>query len=126
MRESLIKAAEKRLEGKVSELKQIQSRINVAANKKEETEAARFKGLVAMYENMRAKDAARIFDRLDLKILVEVASHINPRRMADILANMSPEAAEKLTVEFASRATGNSAPPPPAQLPKIEGHPTSR
>ena len=55
-----------------------------------------------MYENMKAKDAARIFDRLDMRILLEVATQINPRRMSDILAQMSPEAAERLTVELAA------------------------
>ena len=57
-----------------------------------------------MYENMKAKDAAKIFDRLEIKILVEVATQINPRRMSDILAQMSPEAAERLTVELAARS----------------------
>jgi len=123
MRESLIKAAEKRLESKVAELKQVESRIKGAEGKKDEQEASRFKGLVSMYENMKAKDAARIFDRLDMKILVEVASHINPRQMADILGQMSPESAERLTVEFASRSDGPRS-QSPADLPKIEGQPT--
>ncbi len=34
---------------------------------KDESEAARFKSLVTMYENMKAKDAAKIFDRLDMQ-----------------------------------------------------------
>jgi flagellar motility protein MotE (MotC chaperone) len=123
MRESLIKAAEKRLEGKVAELKQVEGRINSAEGKKDEQEASRFKGLVSMYENMKAKDAARIFDRLDMKVLLQVASHINPRQMADILGQMSPEAAERLTVEFASRSDGPRS-QSPADLPKIEGQPT--
>lgn len=122
MRESLLKAAEKRLEGRVNEIKQAEGQVKVAKEKKDVDADARFKGLVAMYENMKAKDAARIFDRLDLKILAELAGQINPRRMADILASMSPEAAEKLTVEFASR--GNGPKPTPAELPKIEGRPT--
>ena len=32
-----------------------------------------------MYENMKAKDAAKIFDRLDIKVLIEVATQIKPR-----------------------------------------------
>ena len=56
-----------------------------------------------MYETMKPKEAAKIFDRLDMKVLVDVASQINPRRMSEIMAQMSTEAAEKLTVEFASR-----------------------
>jgi hypothetical protein len=86
MRESLIKAAEKRLEGRVAELKELEARINNAVQTKEEGEAARFKNLVTMYENMKAKEAAKIFDRLDTRVLFEVATQITPRRMSDILA----------------------------------------
>ena len=118
MRESVVLAAEKRLEGRVAQLKQLEAQINEAVRAKDESEAARIKNLVTMYENMKPKDAARVFDRLDLRILVEVATQINPRRMSDILAQMSPEAAERLTVELATRAKDK----PPAELPKIVGH----
>ena len=92
--------------------------------KKEEAEAQRLKNLVTMYENMKAKDAARIFDRLEMRILIEVASGINPRRMSDILGQMSPEAAERLTVELANRATASDDRGADiGNLPKIEGTP---
>jgi flagellar motility protein MotE (MotC chaperone) len=121
-RDGLIKAAEKRLEGRINELKELEARVNNAAQIKDEGEVARFKNLVTMYENMKAKDAAKIFDRLDMRILAEVATQINPRRMSDILAQMSAEAAERLTVELASRSKAKST---TAELPKIEGKPTA-
>jgi len=125
VRESLLTAAEKRIEGRLVELKEIEARITAATQKKDEAEAARFKGLVTMYENMKAKDAAKIFDRLDLQVLVAVATQINPRRMSDILAQMTPEAAERLTLEIANRSGSREAAeaPPPSELPKIEGRP---
>jgi flagellar motility protein MotE (MotC chaperone) len=122
MRESLLKAAEKRLEAQVTELKNVETRINTAVSSRDKTEQQRFKDIVTMYENMKAKDAARIFDRLDLKILVEVATQINPRKMSEILALMSAEAAERLTVELANRASANKG-PSSDKLPKIEGTP---
>jgi flagellar motility protein MotE (MotC chaperone) len=122
MRENLLKAAEKRLEGRVAELKELEARINDSVGQRDEGEAARFKNVVTMYENMKAKDAAKIFDRLDLKVLVEVATKINPRRMSDILAQMTPEAAERLTVELAAHSAAK-AKPQPQELPKIEGKP---
>ena len=69
---------------------------------------------------MKPKDAARIFDRLDLKILVEVSTQMNPRKMSEVLAQMTPEAAERLTVELANRASA-SGQVSTDQLPKIEG-----
>jgi len=124
MRESLLKAAEKRVEAKVAELKDVESRVNNAIENRDKAERERFKSLVSMYENMKAKDAARIFDRLDMKILVEVVTQINPRKMSEIMAQMSPDAAERLTVELANRAGPNANPQGVDQLPKIEGKPS--
>jgi flagellar motility protein MotE (MotC chaperone) len=123
IREGLIAAAEKRVEGKLTEMKQVDAQITADTVKKDEAEVARFKGLVTMYENMKPRDAAKIFDRLELGVLLEVASKINPRRMSDILALMSAETAERLTVEFASRA--QSVAKGGSDLPKIEGRSTT-
>jgi flagellar motility protein MotE (MotC chaperone) len=123
IRESLIKAAEKRMEGQLAELKATEARITVATQQKDEAQAARFKGLVTMYENMKPRDAAKIFDRLDTGVLLEVVSKIEPRKMADILALMSPDAAQHLTVELASQAEQVKQSNDPNALPKIEGQP---
>ena len=125
MRESLLKAAEKRLEDKVAELKDAEGRVNTAMGTRDKVEADRFKSIVSMYENMKAKDAARIFDRLDMRILVEVSTQINPRKMSEILAQMSPDNAEHLTVELANRASAKPKTQSPDQLPKIEGKPSA-
>ena len=123
IREGLITAAEKRVEARLAELKDVEAHIAAATAKKDQVESARFKDLVAMYENMKARDAAKIFDRLELGVLIEVASRINPRQMADILAQMSPDTAERLTVELASRASLVDM--AGADLPKIEGRSTT-
>jgi len=122
MRESLIKAAEKRLEAKVGELKDVETRIKTATDARDKEEKERLKGLVAMYENMKPKDAARIFDRLDLKVLVDLSTAMKPITMSAVLAQMSPEAAERLTVELATRANAPKT-QSAGDLPKIEGQP---
>ena len=73
-----------------------------------------------MYEGMKPKDAARVFDRLEMSVLYDIASQIAPRKMSDILGLMQPEAAERLTVELARRA-GTDKSTSTAELPKIEG-----
>lgn len=124
MRESLLKAVEKRVEARVMELKDLESKINTAAGNRDKAEAKRFEALVSMYENMRAKDAARIFDQLNLTILVEVATKMKPRAMSEILAQMSPQVAERLTVALANQAGAANA-QNPNELPKIDGRPGS-
>jgi flagellar motility protein MotE (MotC chaperone) len=124
LRENLLKAAEKKYEAHANEMREQEANSPAAIAKREEAEVARLKNLVTMYENMKAKDAARIFDRLEMRILVEVASQINPRRMSDILGQMSSEAAERLTVELANRAIASADRTTDAgSLPKIEGVP---
>jgi flagellar motility protein MotE (MotC chaperone) len=114
------------MDGKLAELKETESRIKVETQQKDDAQAAQFKSLVTMYENMKPRDAAKIFDRLEPGVLLEVASKIDPRHMADIMAQMSPDSAQHLTVDLASQAQevkpagGND----PNALPKIQGQPT--
>lgn len=125
IREGLIADAEKRVESKLMQIKEGQQQLATAAQQKEEGEAARFKSLVTMYETMKPRDAAKIFDRLDVNVLLQVASMMNPRSMSEILALMTPDRAEQLTVELANRAK-TSPKAPGANLPKIEGRPTGQ
>jgi flagellar motility protein MotE (MotC chaperone) len=120
IRESLLKAAEKRVESKVEEMKAVESRISTATQQKSDADAARFKGIVTMYEAMKPKDAAKVFDRLEMPVLIEIATQIAPRKMSDILGAMQTEAAERLTVEMARRA-GSDKSASASELPKIEG-----
>jgi flagellar motility protein MotE (MotC chaperone) len=122
IRESLLKATEQRIQARTEELKAVEARLQTAAEQKTEADANRFKSLVIMYEGMKPKDAAKVFDRLEMGVLIEIASQIAPRKMSDILGLMSAESAERLTVELARRAGADkSASASMADLPKIEG-----
>lgn len=124
IRESLIQGAEKRMDAKLAELKEIEARIKVESEQKDAAEAMQMKGLVSMYENMKPRDAAKIFNGLDSNVLMQVASAINPRQMADIMAQMSPDVAQHLTVELADKAQQVKDDGTSSDLPKIEGQPT--
>ncbi|NWG23370.1 MAG: flagellar protein FlbB [Pseudorhodoplanes sp.] len=131
MREMLLQAAEQKLRAKTDEMKDIEARIVAATQKKEEMDQARLKGLVVMYENMKPRDAAKILEGMELKNVVEVAKLVNPRRMSEILSQMSPAAAQVLTAELMSRETPRTTGQAPAaasapELPKIEGRPAPR
>lgn len=120
-RESMMQVAEKRIEERLAALKAQEENLKEAEGEQAAKEQARLKDLVVMYENMRAKDAARIFDRLDLAILTEVVKQMNPRKSGEIIARMSPQAAERLTVALAR--PGDTAAVPANQLPKIQPRP---
>src|SRR5215207_10881246 len=109
MRERLLEDAERKLEGRINELKGLEEKAEAAATKRGDTEAGALRNLVTMYEAMKPKDAAKIFDRLSHDVLVPVVLQMKPAKMAEVLAVMMPEAAEKLTVALATRAKGLSA-----------------
>jgi flagellar motility protein MotE (MotC chaperone) len=127
-REQLIENAERKLESRINDLKTLEQKGDDAAAKRAEAEAAGLRSLVTMYETMKPKEAARVFDRLRLDVLVPVVTGMNPRKMAEVLAVMQPEAAERLTVALAQRARGAGGPKPagvpglpPGELPAIDG-----
>jgi flagellar motility protein MotE (MotC chaperone) len=119
LRENLIKDAEKRLETRIEELKDIENRISGKGGE----QAAKLKSLVVMYEAMKPKDAARIFDKLDQLVLVDVASVMNPRKLSEVLAQMNADSAQRLTVELAKRNAGMDRGLPSTDLKKIEARP---
>ncbi len=127
MRERLLDTAEKKLDGRVGDLKQLEDKVEGPNAKPAEEEAKAIRNLVIMYEAMKPKDAARVFDRLSLDVLVPVVQQMNPRKMSDVLAAMSPGTAEKLTVALATsgrsagaeRMNRNAAQLPPNELPAI-------
>lgn len=102
-REVLLQAAEKRLEDKIGELRKIKDEIETAIRKYNEQEENELRSLVKIYETMKPKDAARIFDELDLKVLLQVFQRMKEAKTAPILAAMSPARAKEVTTQLAER-----------------------
>jgi flagellar motility protein MotE (MotC chaperone) len=102
-REVLLQAAEKRLEDKIGELRQIRGEIEALIRKYNDQEETELKSLVKIYETMKPKDAARIFDELDLKVLLQVFQRMKEAKTAPILASMNPARAKEVTTQLAER-----------------------
>ena len=103
MRENLLQVAERRVDAKVVELKRIQSTINSLLKRHDKEKEAQMKSLVKIYENMKPKNAARIFERLDMTVLLDVVERMREAKMAPIMANMSPIKAKSVTMALARR-----------------------
>ena len=124
MRASLVEAAEKRIEERQQTLEAIEGQIAALVEERKEMEEGQFAGIVAMYETMKPKDAANIFNALDIEVLLRVAKMMSPRKMAPILAEMDTMRAQELTVRMASASTDpldQMAPEDLAALPQIVG-----
>ena len=103
MRDNLLKATETRIDEKINKLKEMEATLNSLLQAHDEQEKAQMDSLVKIYEKMKPKDAARIFNDLEMEILIDVASKIKEAKMASILAAMNGKRANKLTVELATR-----------------------
>lgn len=104
MRASLVNAAEKRIEERATTLAAMEQQISDLVDQREQMESGQFAGIVAMYEAMKPKDAANIFNNLDMEVLLRVAKTMSPRKMAPILAEMDAARAQELTVKMAAGA----------------------
>ena len=124
LRSSIVDAAEKRIEERTATLEALEAQISALVDQREEMESGQFAGIVAMYEAMKPKDAANIFNDLDMEVLLRVAKTMSPRKMAPILAEMNAPRAQELTVQMAAladRPATEMTPEDLASLPQIVG-----
>ena len=124
LRASIVDAAERRIEERAATLSALEAQISTLVDQRQEMETGQFAGIVAMYETMKAKDAAGIFNNLDMNVLLRVAKTMSPRKMAPILAEMDTARAQELTVKMAAladRPATEMTPDDLAALPQIVG-----
>jgi len=111
LRENLLTATEQRIDTKIAKLKEIEGTIQDLLKKYDEQQLKKLQSLVAIYEKMKPKDAARIFNSLDMDVLLDVSGMMKESKLAAILGKMSGDRAKELTVELATRK----------QLPDVDG-----
>jgi len=110
--DALMLAAEQRLNERVAELRQLETTVNELLGHLDEEQERRVNGLVDVYQRMRAKDAAEVFDGLDDDVLVQVASRMRQANLAEVMGRMNPDRARRLTQLLADQArppTGGDA-----------------
>jgi flagellar motility protein MotE (MotC chaperone) len=102
-RADLLAAAESRVDGKITTLQQLQDKITTLLGQRDSEQEKQIATLVKTYSAMKPKDAARIFDNLSDDVLIPVAQAMKPDILAPILAAMTADAAQKLTLKLANR-----------------------
>lgn len=103
LRETMLVATERRVKAKIAELKKYEAIVQGLLIKHDGQQEAKYRSLVKIYESMKAKDAARIFEQLDMKVLLNVVERMREARTGPILAKMAPLKAKALTTALAGR-----------------------
>jgi flagellar motility protein MotE (MotC chaperone) len=102
-RARLLQATEKRIDSKIAELKGIQQTVDSLLKQHDKQKDEQLRSVVKIYENMKPKDAARIFEQLDMTVLLDVIERMREQKAAPVLANMSPDKAKAVTALLAER-----------------------
>ncbi len=97
-REDLLKIAEQRVDQKIQDLDKLRKQLQGMVTQVSEQQQAQLENLVKIYVTMKPKDAAKIFEGLDMPILLSVIQRMKPARTAPILAEMNPDKAKEVTV----------------------------
>lgn len=103
LREALLENAKAEIEARLVELQEIRAEIEGRLGGQDEGEEAKLASLVKIYETMKPKAAALIFDRLDMAVLLQVVERMREPRASDVIARMDPTKARQLTTELARR-----------------------
>ncbi len=115
-RESMLAAAEQKLSARVAELQGLQKRLETLEAARQQRDDASWQGLVRLYETMKPRDAATIFNDLQMPVLLQVMDRMKDSKAALVLSAMNPDKARDLTSELAKLRTqrdpGPAAGPP--------------
>lgn len=103
LRESMIKAAEHNLESRIEEWKRLKAEVEKLLARYETDQNKGLQTLATYYEKMKPKDAARVFNALDLPYLIQIVARMKEAKVADIIGKMDTLSAKTLTMELARR-----------------------
>jgi flagellar motility protein MotE (MotC chaperone) len=108
-RESLLAASEQKLAVRIGEMQALQNRLEgLDAAAKQKVDDG-WQAMVKLYEAMKPKDAATIFNDLSMPVLLQVIDRMKDAKAAAVMAAMTPERARDVTQELARMRTGRDA-----------------
>ena len=94
LRESMLKAAEVNLESRIEEWKRLKTDVEQLLTQYEEAQDDELQTLATYYEKMKPKDAARVFNTLDLPYLIEIVGRMKEAKVADVIGKMDTQTAK--------------------------------
>ncbi|SNS39162.1 MULTISPECIES: MotE family protein [unclassified Azospirillum] len=102
-REAMLVAAESRFDQKIAELQKLKQEIQGLLTTVNAEQQTQLDSLVKIYETMKPVDAAKIFNSLENKVLLNVISRMKEAKAAPVLAAMDSARAQEVTILLAER-----------------------
>lgn len=108
-REAVLGAAEHKLDARVTELKSLQRKLEALDTAQKQREDAGWQSMVKLYEAMKPRDAAAIFNDLSMPVVLQVMNRMKDAKAAAVLSAMSPDKARDVTAGLAQMRTGGDS-----------------
>lgn len=124
LREQATKAAQARLEADLAaRQKETEAATAPGATANGVTEPAdgQFDELARIYQAMKPKAAAVVFEQLDMEVQMKVAQRMRERSTALVMAAMTPKGAAALSMALARKSARAAAVAPPQMAAKRQG-----
>jgi flagellar motility protein MotE (MotC chaperone) len=90
----------------------LQTRLEDMEKARQEHIEANWAGLVKVYETMKPREAAAIFNEMDMPVLLQVMDRMKDAKAAQILGAMQPDRARSITAQLAAMRTHSTVVPP--------------
>lgn len=96
-REQEILALKQQMEQRLKELESAENRVKGMIKNANDVESKKVAGLIAVYANMKPKQAAQTLQSLDERVAVKILTGLTPKQAGEILSYADPKTTAKLT-----------------------------
>lgn len=95
-----LKVAEDEIDKKIKQLQEYEQKLKNLITGYNQKEKEKINSLVKLYSTMKPKDAARIFNTLEMSILIPILKEMKPSVSSAIISQMNAEKAKAVTTEL--------------------------
>jgi len=96
-REQELLMLKKQMEQRYAELKSAEERVNKLLKSADKSSKQKSSNLIAVYSNMKPKQAAIALGKIDERVAVQILSGLKPKQAGEILSYADPDVTAKLT-----------------------------
>lgn len=101
--EAVLAATAARASAQIERLTAVKKDVEALLRQRSNMQSEDLKRMVTIYETMKPRDAARIFNELDTAVVIDVLDRMQERRSAPIIAELEDNKAREITRQILQR-----------------------
>ena len=108
LKEAALTAIENKISQKIQHMTSQQKELQKVISAYDQKENTEIKSLANIYSNMKPKDAAAIFNELDMPLLIKIVNMMKERNVAQIISQMNHTKVKDLSIELSKSRPTNT------------------